>query len=714
MSVFAYEKDSDGIVTITMDMNGPVNAMNAEFDLAYGETVNKLVAEEGLTGVIFASGKKTFFAGGDLNMLLAVEPGTEAEFYQQTLATKKLMRTLEQLPVPVVAAINGAAMGGGFEICLCCNHRIAWNNRAVQIGLPEVTLGLLPGGGGVVRLVNLLGLQPALPYLLEGTRVNAEKALADGLVGELVEQLDDLVPAAKRYILANRDNEEAAQQPWDRKGFKIPGGNANSPHIAQMLAGAAPMLRQKTGGTLPAPELILDIAVEAARIDFDAAMRVEARHFCNLCTMPEAKNMITTFFFGLNKVNGGANRPADIAPKQVKKVGILGAGMMGQGIAYVSAMAGIEVVLRDVSLAGAEKGKAYTDTLLTKRVSRGRMDEAKKAAVLSLIKPTEKVEDLAGCDLIIEAVFENVDLKHQVTKEAEPQLAENGVWGTNTSSLPITLLAEASETPANFIGLHFFSPVDKMPLLEIICGKQTSDETLALAFDYAKQIRKTPIVVNDSTGFYTSRTIGTQVSEAFTMVAEGVHPARIDNACKALGLPVGSLTIADEIGFELSVTLRKSHIELGLFNEEDDVTPLASQLVQDMVAAGRLGKKVGKGFYDWTEQGKQLSPEVLEKYYREDVSISQDDIKDRLLFRPVIESLKCLEEGVLRSVEDGNVGSILGIGAPAWTGGYLQFVNTYGLDRFVARCAELSELYGDRFAAPAIAVDKASAGETIA
>lgn len=713
MNVFQYDKDEQGIVTLTMDMTGPVNAMNAEFDEAMTKTIEALEAEADLVGVIFASAKDTFFAGGDLNLLLSIEPGTEAEFFHHVERAKSLLRRLEKLPVPVVAAINGAALGGGFEICLSCNHRIAWNHIKVKIGLPEVGLGLLPGGGGVVRMVNLLGLQAALPYLLEGTQVKPEQALVAGLVDELVDAREDLLPAAKRWILDNRELEDAYTQAWDRADHRIPGGGANSPKLAQMLGAAPAMLRQKTGGLMPAPEFILDVAVEAARLDFDTALRVEGRHFAQLVTTPQAKNMISTLFFGLNKVNGGGSRPADVAPQTVRKVGVLGAGMMGQGIAYVSAMAGIDVVLKDVSLDNARKGKAYSEALLDRRVKKGRMDAEKRNAVLARIIPTDNNDDLQGCDLIIEAVFESMDLKHAVTKESEGQLCDSGVWGSNTSTLPITMLAEASAKPENFIGIHFFSPVDKMPLVEIICGDKTSDRTLALAFDYTRQIKKTPIVVNDSLGFYTSRTILSQGAEALSMVAEGIHPARIENAAKAIGLPVGPLTLSDEIGMGLPLEMKETHRQLGLFKDEDDVTPMSTQLTREMVDMGRLGRKVGKGFFDWSEAGKSLSAEVIERYTRDDADMPQQDIEDRLLFRPVIESLLCLQEGVLRSVEDGNIGSIMGIGAPIWTGGYLQFVNGYGLPAFIERCDTLAEAYGERFRAPDLVREMDSAGKVI-
>ncbi|QFU75274.1 3-hydroxyacyl-CoA dehydrogenase [Halioglobus maricola] len=714
MSTFNYEKDADGIVTVTMDMTGPVNAMNDEYREAMNATVDKLEAENGLSGVVFASAKKTFFAGGDLNDLVQAKKGDEAEFMEVLEVTKDRLRRLEKLPVPVVAAINGAALGGGFEICLSTNYRIAYNHKSVQLGLPEVGLGLLPGGGGVVRMVNLLGLQAALPYLLEGKKVAPEQALEAGMINETVASIDELVPRAKAWILENKENEEVAVQPWDRKGFRIPGGNASSPKLAQMLSAAPAMLSKTTRGLLPAPEQILDCAVAAARVDFDTALRVESRGLAYLATTPQAKNMITAFFFQMNKINGGASRPKDIPPQPTQKVGILGAGMMGQGIAYVSAMAGIEVVLKDISIEGAEKGKAYTEALLDKRIARGRMTEEKKAAVLGLIKPTADDADLQGCDLIIEAVFENIELKNKITASTEKYLAEGGVWGSNTSTLPITELAKASEKPDNFIGIHFFSPVDKMPLVEIICGEKTSDLALAKAFDYTRQIKKTPIVVNDSLGFFTSRTFGTYLSEGMELLNDGVYPVRIDNLGKAVGMPVGPLTIQDEVSLELGRKAAETHKEMGVYGFFGDMTTQETMIDFMITQNGRGGRYHGGGFYEYTDEGKTIWPGVVDKFYDESYEIADDEIKDRLLFRQVIESLKCLETNVLRTVADGNIGSIMGIGAPVWTGGFLQFVNTYGLENFQQRCAELAEQYGERFTCPAIVAEKIASGETFA
>ncbi|MCB1697575.1 MAG: enoyl-CoA hydratase/isomerase family protein [Halioglobus sp.] len=713
MSVFKYEKDADGIVTVTMDMSGPVNAMNEEYRQAMAATIDRLEREQGLAGVVIASAKKVFFAGGDLNELLAAQPGNEAHFMDMLRVTKSNLRRLEKLPVPVVAAINGAALGGGFEICLCCNHRIAWDDKSVQLGLPEVSLGLLPGGGGVVRMVNLLGLEKALPYLLEGRKVAPQAALAEGMIDDTVATIGELVPAARAWIVANAGNEDAAVQPWDRKGFRLPGGNASSPKLAQLIMGAPAMLRQKTRGLLPAPEKILDCAVEAARLDFDTALDVESRGLTYLAVTPQAKNMISTFFFGMNKVNGGASRPQGIAPTTTRKLGVLGAGMMGQGIAYVSAAAGIEVVLKDVSIEAADKGKAYSQKLLEKQVARGRMTQEQMAAVLGLIKPTADDADLRGCDLIIEAVFENMDLKHRITRATEGCLAENGVWGSNTSTLPITQLAEASDRPENFIGIHFFSPVDKMPLVEIICGARTSDETLARAFDYTRQIRKTPIVVNDSMGFFTSRTFGTYLDEGVRLLSEGAHPVQIDAMGKAIGMPVGPLAVYDEVSLELSRKAQETWKEMGVLDKWGDGSVLRSVIDTMVGEHGRGGRHHGGGFYEYAADGsKAIWPPLFDLYYQPDTAISELDMKDRLLFRPVIESLKCLETRVLRSVADGNIGSIMGIGAPVWTGGYIQFVNTYGLQRFVDRCNALAQQYGERFQPPQIALEHAASGES--
>ena len=710
---FHYEKDSNNIVTVTMDMDGPVNSMSDAFLPALEATLGKLEADADLAGVVLASGKSTFFAGGDLNMLCAVTEETVEAFFEGMCATKAAMRRLEMLHAPVCAAINGAALGGGLELALSCHHRIAWNDRSVQLGFPEVTLGLLPGGGGNVKAVYLMGLMAANEYIVEGKRVAPEKALASGLIDAVIEDKDELLSAAKQWLLANKDDESARTQPWDTKGYKIPGGNIRNPQVAQMVTMGAPMIRKNTRGLLPAPEKIFDVAVQALTVDFETAMRIESRGLAELALTPQAKNMINTFFFQMNKVNGGASRPKEVPPQKTEKVGILGAGMMGQGIAYSSAMVGIEVVLKDISLDAAIKGKTYTQALLQKRVDKGRMTDEKMAQVLSLIHPTASDEDLDGCDLIIEAVFENMTLKHQMTRDLEPRLAEGGVWGSNTSTLPITQLAQASQNAEKFIGIHFFSPVDKMPLVEIIMGEQTGDLALAKAFDFTKQIKKTPIVVNDSLGFFTSRTFGTYLDEGVRLLVEGMKPLRIDNLGKAVGMPVGPLTVYDEVSLELSRKASQTWKEMGLSVGDDDRS-ITAGVVETMVGDyGRGGRYHGGGFYEYGADGsKEVWSGLAELYGATTSPLSDADAKDRLLFRQVIEALKCLETGVLRTVADGNIGSIMGIGAPAWTGGLLQFVNTYGLQNFIDRCASLSAAYGERFQAPAIVAEKLANGET--
>ena len=711
---FNYEKDSDNIVTVTMDMSGPVNAMNDEYVALMGETIDRLEAErESIAGVVLTSAKSSFFAGGDIKSMLSLKPGEgEAEMFEMNLKIKGMLRRMEKLGRPVVAAINGAALGGGYEICLACHHRVALDSKAVQVGLPEVSLGLLPGGGGIVRMVNKFGVERAIMPLLEGTRFNAKKALEAGLVEELADDVPSMISKAKAWIKANPE----AMNPWDVKGFKIPGGNAKSPKITQMLQGANPMLFQKTRGLVPAPVKILDVVADTLRVDFDTAMEIEARVFVGLVTTPVAKNLMS-FFLQMNQVNGGGSRPAGIEKTAVKKVGILGAGMMGQGIAYVSAMAGIEVILKDISQDAADKGKAYSDTLLTKRVSRGRMTEEKKASVLGLITPTDNADLLEGCDLIIEAVFENVDLKHKITEELQGKLAENGVWGSNTSTLPITLLAEPAKRPENFIGIHFFSPVDKMPLVEIITGEQTSDETLARAFDYAQQIRKTPIVVNDSRGFFTSRVFATYIEEGAQLIEEGVDPVLIENLGRAVGMPVGPLAVQDEVSQQLAVKVSETNRELDerlgdKFAGETASYRIASKMLNEY---GRGGRAHGGGYYDYPEGGeKQLWSELYSLYHKPEVDLPVDDIKDRLLFRQIVESLRCYEENVVNQVADANIGSIMGIGFPPHTGGVLQYVNTYGLKAFATRLAELESRYGERFAAPQVLLDKAEKGETFA
>lgn len=712
---FHYQKDADDIVTVTMDLDGPVNAMNEQFRLAFRATIDQLCSETKLHGVIFASAKSTFFAGGDLKEMLQCQPGGEQSFFELVEGIKADMRRLEHLQAPVVAAINGSALGGGLELCLACNYRIASDKSSTLIGLPEVTLGLLPGGGGVVRSIHLLGLQTALPLLIEGKRMRPAQALETGFIDAVVDSDDALISSAKSWIQANP---EGWQQPWDRPKHRIPGGDVWHPGVQQILAGAPPMVFQKTRGLLPAPERIMSVAADVVTVDFDTAQRIESRGFASLVSTKEAKNLITGGFFQMNKINSGASRPKDAPRRKVAKLGILGAGMMGQGIAYSAAKVGIQVVLKDVELAAAEKGKAYSAMLMDKQIARGRATESDKEALLAQIHATADMTDLQGCDMIIEAVFEDLDLKHRILEEAEGFLAEGGTLASNTSTLPISLLAKASKQPERFIGIHFFSPVDKMPLVEIICGEATQDEALAAAFDFTQQIRKTPIVVNDSLGFFTSRVFSTYLDEGARMVMEGLDAQLIDNLGRHVGMPVGPLTVQDEVSQQLAVRVADTHKAMGVFGSKADTSAnadLCGRLVNEF---GRCGRHHGGGFFDYTPEGKTLWPGMVEHFAQAGAELDQQDIKDRLLLRQVLESLRCLEEGVLSSVADGNVGSLLGIGAPTWTGGFIQMVNTYshqgktGAAALLTRCEELAAQFGERFNAPDILRKAAANGDS--
>ncbi|WP_339467830.1 3-hydroxyacyl-CoA dehydrogenase NAD-binding domain-containing protein [Pseudomonas sp. EL_65y_Pfl1_R83] len=706
-----YEQGQDGIVVLTLDMPGQsANTMNGVYRGAMAATVERLEAErDSIAGVVITSAKKTFFAGGDLNELIKVDKPHAKDFYNGVLVLKAQLRRLENLGKPVVAAINGAALGGGWEICLACHYRVALDDKSVQLGLPEVTLGLLPGGGGVVRMVRMLGLEKALPYLLEGKKVRPQQALQAGLINELAANREELLAKSRAWILANPD----AKQPWDTKAYQMPGGTPSSPKIAQMLAIAPSILRSKTNGCFPAPEKILCAAVEGAQVDFDTAHLIETRYFTELVTGQVAKNMIGTFWFQLNEINAGSSRPQGFAPCITGKVGVLGAGMMGAGIAYVSASAGVEVVLKDVNLAAAEKGKAHSAALLDKKVSRGQLSVEQRQAILARIHPTASDTDLAGCDLVIEAVFEDRELKAKVSAAAQRVVGADAVIASNTSTLPISGLATAVPDPGKFIGLHFFSPVDKMPLVEIIKGAHTSDETLARGFDFVLQIKKTPIVVNDSRGFFTSRVFGTFTNEGIAMLGEGVSAPMIETEARKAGMPVGPLAVSDEVSLSLMSHIRQQTAK-DLQAEGKAVPAHPAAAVIDLLVNEykRVGKAAGGGFYEYPNGGqKYLWPELKSRFERADQRISPQDVRDRLLFIQAIETVRCLEEGVLMSTADANVGSIFGIGFAAWSGGALQFINQYGLNDFVARAHYLAEQYGERFTPPALLLEKAAEGD---
>ena len=708
-----WEQDADGIVTLTLDdPTGSANVMNEHYKESMHNAVERLVAEkDSITGVVIASAKKTFFAGGDLKGMINIGPDDAQQAFDEVEFIKADLRKLETLGKPVVTAINGAALGGGLEIALATHHRIAADVRGVQIGLPEVTLGLLPGGGGVARTVRMFGIQKAfMEVLSQGTRFNPAKAKEIGLVDELVGSVEELIPAAKAWIKREREaRPEGTVQPWDAKGYKMPGGTPSSPGLAAILPSFPALLKkQLKGAPMPAPRAILNAAVEGAQVDFDTATRIESRYFTQLVTGQVAKNMIQAFFLDLQAINGGASRPEGIAPVPITKIGVLGAGMMGAGIAYVSAKAGYDVVLKDVSIEAAQKGKAYSEGLEAKALKRGKTTQEKSDALLAKITPTADPADLAGVDFVIEAVFESQELKHKVFQEIEDIVEPNAILGSNTSTLPITGLASGVKRQEDFIGIHFFSPVDKMPLVEIIKGEKTSDEALARVFDYTLAIKKTPIVVNDSRGFFTSRVIGTFVNEALAMLGEGIEPATIEQAGAQAGYPAAPLQLSDELNLELmhkiAVATRKGIEDAGGTYEPHP----AEAVVEKMIEIGRPSRLSGAGFYEYAE-GKRVGlwPGLKETFNSGSATIPLQDAIDRMLFAEALETQKCLDEGVLTSTADANIGSIMGIGFPPYTGGSAQYIVGYegpggvGKAAFVARAKELAAKYGERCNPPA-------------
>lgn len=696
------ELDQDGILTVTIDMPGrSMNVLNDELFDAFEAAVTRIETDAAVKGAIVTSGKKDFVAGADIDKVYAIQDPKEA--MELADAFKAQLRRLEKSTKPVVAALNGTALGGGLELALACNRRIAVSDPKVQIGLPEVKLGLLPGGGGTQRVPRLIGIQNALPLLLEGTALRPEKALSVGLVDELATDRADLLAKAKAWALAN----PSVQQPWDQKGFKIPGGDSKHPSVVQVFSIAPSMANAKTQGVYPAAADILSCVYEGGLLDIDNALEVESRYFAHAATSQVCKNMINTFWYQLNALKKGASRPAGVPQRKVEKLGVLGAGMMGAGIAYVAAKAGIDVVLKDVSLEAAEKGKHYLAQILDKAIAKKRSTPEKKEALLARIHATDNAADLAGCDLVIEAVFENRELKARVTQEAEAKMDAHGVYASNTSTLPISGLALASVRPAQFVGIHFFSPVDKMPLVEIIRGEQTAPETIARAFDFVLQIGKTPIVVNDGRGFYTSRVFSRYILEGARLVAEGQNVRRIDMAGLKAGMPVGPLTVLDEVSLTLPLMIMKqTQADLGAAYRPNG----AEEMLQKLVDLGRTGKKDGRGLYDYADKTKRVWPE-LAQHFPAQAPLDERDVIDRLVFAQVLEAVDAFEAGIVTNVADANIGSVFALGFCPQTGGVLQFVNAYGPRAFVQRAQELAAKYGERFAPSAKLIDMAENGK---
>jgi 3-hydroxyacyl-CoA dehydrogenase / enoyl-CoA hydratase / 3-hydroxybutyryl-CoA epimerase len=715
-----FDVDADGVALLTIDVPGQtMNVITPDFITDLATLVEKVATDPAIKGAVITSGKSTaFMAGADLkgmgdlagaNAKSAETKSRGARMFEAQFGLNALFRKMETCGKPFAAAINGLALGGGLEVTLACHYRVVSDNPRIVLGLPEVLVGLLPGAGGTQRLPRLMGVMPAMPYLLQGKNMSPVEAKGFGVVHEVAPEAE-LVAKAKAWVLAN----PKAQAPWDVKGFKVPNGGAGqfNPGFAQTMIGGIAMVMKETYGLMNAPKAIMSCVYEGIQLPMDKAVRLESKYFTKLMLHPQSMNMVRSLFVSKQAAERGARRPQGEAKNPSKKVAMLGAGLMGAGIAMVSAKAGIEVVLLDRDMASAEKGKAYTADRLAKDVSRGKSTQAKADEILARIKPTDNYADLAGCDLIIEAVFEDRALKADVTKKAEAVLGADTIYGSNTSTLPISGLAEAWSKQENFIGLHFFSPVEKMPLVEIIMGKNTGAKALAKALDYVSQIKKTPIVVNDARGFYTSRCFGTYVMEGYTMVGEGVNPALIENCGKQIGMPVGALAVGDEVAIDLSYKVKlQTQKDLG---DAYKLTP-ADKVVDRLYELGRYGRKTAKGFYVYPEGGKKyLWPDLATEFGRlpDAEQPSAETVKTRLLFRQLVECARCFEEGVLETPEDGDLGAIFGWGFAPHSGGPFSHMDTLGIANVVAALDKLAQAYGERFAPPKLLRDMAAKGET--
>jgi 3-hydroxyacyl-CoA dehydrogenase / enoyl-CoA hydratase / 3-hydroxybutyryl-CoA epimerase len=691
-----YSVDQDGVALLVIDIPGrPMNVLTPEFMNELEKTVGGLAVDDKVKGAIITSGKDSFIAGADLKDLVGVfgRMKDPAEIYGFARSFSLLFRKLETCGKPLVAAINGTALGGGLELCLACHHRVALKNPKAKIGLPEVQVGLLPGAGGTQRLPRMIGSEKALMLMVEGTHLDPAAAHEAGFIEQLADTPEEMIAKARAWILEKGD----PVQPWDKKGFKFPGGaGASRPGTAQTFMVGAALVAQKTNHNYPAPIAILSCVYEGSIVPIDKGLEIESQYFTELLTGPVARNMIRTLFLDKGAADKLVRRPKGVDKAPVKKLGILGAGMMGAGIAYVSAFAGMEVVLLDTELASAEKGKGYSKGLLEKRVGRGRMKAEQAGQVLARITPTTNYADLAGCDLVIEAVFEDREIKRKVTEATEAVIPPTSIFASNTSTLPITGLAEASQRPEQFIGIHFFSPVDKMPLVEIIVGAKTGDMAIARALDYVQQIKKTPIVVNDSRGFYTSRVFSTYVKEGLAMLAEGVKPALIENAAKMAGMPVGPLAVSDEVTLDLQYKIMKqTRKDLGENYREHPADAVITRFHDELK---RLGKRYGAGFYDYPDGGKKhLWPGLAEVYPPAAEQPDVEAVKRRLLYIQSLETARCIEEGVVTDPADADVGSIFGWGFPPWTGGTASYIDTVGMAAFLAECDRMADAFGEHY-----------------
>ena len=712
MQTIAFDIDADGIATLTIDVPGQsMNVIGPDFLTDLDASITRIAADEAVKGAVIASGKDSgFMAGMDLKYfgsMLASESGKRpapAQIFDKVFVLNQLFRRLETCGKPVACAIEGTCVGGGFELALACHHRVVGDSPKTQLGLPEILIGLFPGGGGSQRLPRIVGVQAALLYMLQGKLLRPAEAAMMKIVDEVVPQGTTLA-AAKQWVKANPS---AGVQPWDQKGFKIPGGAGGfNPAFVQTMAGALPMTLKQTQRNMNAPIALLSAVYEGAILPFDRAIQVESKYFAKVAADPQAANMIRSLFVNKQAAERGARRPKDQPKAPTQKLAMLGAGMMGAGIATVAAQAGMEVMLFDRDLSYAQKGKAHVADQLKKRLGKG-MTPEKMEQTLARVTPTTDYAALAGADFVIEAVFEDAAIKAAVTKEVEQVLGADVIFGSNTSTLPITKLARAWSRPANFIGIHFFSPVEKMPLVEIILGQETGPAAIAKALDFVAQIKKTPIVVNDSRGFYTSRCFSTYVQEGVEMVAEGINPALIENAGRQLGMPVGPLAVGDEVSIELGHKIMvAAQKELG----DAYVAQPSDAVMARMVELGRLGRKNGKGWYDYPEGGKKhLWTGLDDMFPRAPIQPDVEEVKERLLYRQLVECARCYQEGVLETPEDGDIGAIFGWGFAPWTGGPFSHMDTVGIGHVVAVLDRLQDRHGDRFAPTEQLQDMAASG----
>ena len=712
MENFKIDVDSDGIALITFDVPGrSMNTLTSGVMKEIPEWVERVKSDDAIKGAVLTSGKASgFCAGADLGDMAdgMLAGGSLQDAYDAGWKLNGALRALETCGKPVAAAINGLALGGGLELTLACHYRVVADDPKIQLGLPEIKVGLFPGGGGTQRLTRLIGVQAAMTAMSAGSSWRPNDARGAGVVHEVVAKGTE-VDAAKAWIKGGGK----AVQPWDDKGFKQPGGGPYHPAgIQNFLVGNA-MLRKQSYGNYPAVLNLMKAVYEGIQVPMDAALRIETRYFIKTLMTPQAQAMIRSLFLSKQELDKGAVRPAGVPKSDPKKVTVIGAGMMGAGIAYVQALAGIETILIDRTQEDADKGKAHVADLLKKRLSRGQITQDKYDALLGSVTATTDYDLIKGSDLVIEAVFENREIKADVTKRAEAQLAPGAVFGSNTSTLPITGLAEASVRPEDFIGIHFFSPVDKMMLVEIILGEKTGEAAIAKSLDYVMKIKKTPIVVNDGRGFYTSRCFGTYVAEGMAMLEEGYAPALIDNIGRMTGMPRGPLEMHDDVALDLSVKIAKqTALDLG-----DKYQPLpGSQIVQKMVEdLGRYGRKNGMGFYDYDQKPKKIwagLAELAPVKINDSTPELVEDQKQRLLYRQAVEVARCWEEGVIDDPREADVGAILAWGFAPWTGGPITMIDQTGLKAFVAQADDYAARYGDRFKVPQLLRDMAAKGET--